>query len=139
MSIELVVYLRRSLMPSLDVWQRAVRENGFPVEVDHDFDPDTFIAFLPCKLRGSASGFEYFVDQISETDRVEVGAPPGTDFSVTFVTHADLGEFACSVAAAGSLARASGGVLVDAQSGETLEAAAVVAWALEQFADAERG
>jgi hypothetical protein len=112
---------------------------GLPVELDHDFEPDDFSGFLPCKLRGMASGFEYFADKLSPADAKEVGAPPGSDFSVTLATHSDLRELACSAVAAGALAHASGGLLVDPQSGESYAASDALTWAAETFAEAERG
>lgn len=139
MSVDLIVYLRRSAMPAPSAWQRAIAATGLPVELDHDFDPDTFSGFLPCKLRGAVSGFEYFAGRLSPAEAAEVGAPPGSDFSVTLVTHSDLKEFACSAVAAGVLALVSSGLLVDPQSGESFPAADAVAWATEQFAEAERG
>ncbi len=139
MSVDLIVYLRRSAMPSPSAWQQAIAAMGTPVELDHDFDPDTFSGFLPCKLRGAVAGFEYFAGPLSPTEAAEVGAPPGSDFSVTLVTHSDRKEFACSAVAAGALARVSGGLLVDPQSGESFPAANATAWAAEQFAEAERG
>src|SRR5262249_9197589 len=109
-SVDLIVYLRRSAMPSPSGWQQAIAATGLPVELDADFDPDTFSGFLPCKLRGTVSGFEYFAGPISPTEASELGAPPGSDFSVTLVTHSDLRQFACSAVAAGALARESGGL-----------------------------
>ncbi len=138
-SVDLIVYLRRSTMPTPEGWQQAIRDAGFHVELDTDIDLDKFSGFLPCKLRGAVSGFEYFAGRLSEAEADELGAPAGSDFAVTFVTHSYLREFACSVVAAGVLARASGGLLVDPQSGETFEAAEAVDWAAEQFSEAERG
>jgi hypothetical protein len=139
MSVDLIVYLRRSAMPSPSAWQQAIAATGLPVELDCDFNSDDFSGFLPCKLRGVASGFEYFAEKLSPAEANEVGAPPGSDFSVTLVTHSDLRELACSAVAAGALAQASGGLLVDPQSGESHTAADAAAWAAETFAEAERG
>jgi hypothetical protein len=126
-------------MPSPAGWQQAIRDFGFPVELNHDFDVDTFSGFLPCKIRGAESGFELFAAPLSEEKRSDVGAPSGSDFSVMLVTHSDLREFACSVAAASALAQASGGLLVDPQSGESFSEADVLPWASEQFAEAAGG
>lgn len=139
MSVDLIVCLRRSAMPSPAAWQQAIAAMGLPVELDTDFDPDTFSGFLPCKLRGALSGFEYFTGRLSSEEAAEMGAPVGADFSVTLVTHSDLTELACSTVAAGALARASGGLLVDPQSGESFQAADAASWAAEQFAEIERG
>lgn len=139
MSVDLIVYLRRSAMPTRTAWQRAITEAGFPVEMDTDIDLDTFSGFLPCRLCGTLSGFEYFAGPMSPSEAADVGAPPGSDFSVTLVTHSDLKEFACSAVAAGTLAQISGGLLVDPQSGESFPAADAMGWAAEQFSEAERG
>ena len=139
MSVDLIVYLRRSAMPSPSAWQRAIAATRLLVELDTDFDPDTFSGFLPCKLRGAQSGFEYFAGPLSPAEATESGAPPESDFLVTLVTHSDLREFACSAVAAGALAQASGGLLVDPQSGESFPAADAIGWAIQQFAEAERG
>lgn len=138
MSVDLIVYLRRASMPTPAAWKKAIQDARFPVVLDDDFDPDSFSGFLPCKHRGAVSGFEYFAGALSEADRAAAGAPVGSDFSVTLVTHSDLREFACSVAAASTLARASGGLLFDPQSGESFPPANVAAWATEQFEEAER-
>jgi hypothetical protein len=138
MSVELIVYLRRSAMPSPEGWQTAILDAGFPVELDTDFDPETFSGFLPCKFRQAQSGFEYFTSPLSEEDRTDVGAPQGCDFAVTLVTRSDLREFACSVAAAGALAQASNGLLVDPQSGGFTDSGALQ-WAKNQFNEAECG
>jgi hypothetical protein len=55
------------------------------------------------------------------------------------VTHSDLKEYACSAVAAAALTQVSGGLLVDPQSGASFAASDAMAWATEQFAEAERG
>lgn len=139
MSVDLIVYLRRSAMPAPSAWQEAIDVMGLPVELDHDFDPDTFSGFLPCKLRSIVSGFEYFASRLSPAEAAEAGAPLGCDFSVTLVTHSDLNEFACSAVAAGALAQTSDGLLVDPQSGESFSAPNAMAWAAERIAEVEQG
>lgn len=139
MSVDLIVYLRRSAMPTPSAWQKAIASMGMPVELDTDFDPDTFSGFLRCKLRGAVSGFEYFVGPLTPEEAADVGAPSGADFSVTLVTHSDLKELACSVVAAAALAQVSGGMLVDSESGDSIQAVDVADWAAEQFAAVEGG
>lgn len=139
MSVDLIVFASRTAMPTPSGWQQAINDAGFPVELDTNFDIDTQSGFLPCKLRGVDSGFEYFASKLSKDEAAEAGAPPSSDFSVTLVTHSDLRELACSAVAAAALAFASGGLLVDPQSGESFAAADTLQWARETFADAERG
>jgi hypothetical protein len=135
-SIDLTVYLRRSAMPTPSAWQQAIAATGLPVELDTDFDPDTFTGYLPCKLRGVDAGFEYFSDSLSPEDAASLDAPPGVDYSVNLVVHSDPRELASAVVAAAALASASGGLLVDPQSGESYPAAEALSWAATQFADA---
>jgi hypothetical protein len=134
MSADLIVYLQHSSMPTPAGWQQAIRDAGFPVDLDTDFDPDTLGGFLPCKLQGAEAGFEYYARRLSPAEAEEVGAPVGADFSVVLNTHSDLRDFACSAVAAGALAWASGGQLVNPQSGESFASADAVGWADEQFA-----
>jgi hypothetical protein len=136
-SVDLIVYLPRASMPAPERWANAIRDAGFPVELDADFDPDTATGFRPCRFRGVQSGFEYYSSRLSEQERRELGAPPGCNFSVALTTHADLREFATSLIAASVLCHVSGGLLVDPQSGEQLPAPGVLAWAREQLASLE--
>jgi hypothetical protein len=137
MSYDLVVYLRRSAMPTPQQWRAAIHEAGFPLDLDADFDVDSSIGFRPCHLRGEAAGFEYYGSSVSEPERATLGAPPDCDFSVMLVTHSDLREAAASVIAAGALCYASGGLLVDPQVGEEIPAERALAWARQQFSDIE--
>ena len=119
MSVDLVVYLARSAMPSPLQWAKAISEANFPVALDTQFDADEHTGFLPCKFRGKLSGFEYYSDRLREKEREEVGAPKTCDFLITFVTHSLMHELATSFIAAGVLCHISGGLFVDPQSGDS--------------------
>ncbi len=137
MSVDLIVYLPRASMPTPARWAQAIRDAGFPVELESDFDPDTATGFRPCRYRGALSGFEYYSSPLSKQERNELGAPPNCDFSVNLVTHADLREFAVSLIAASVLCHLSGGVLFDPQTGEKYPALSVLSWAQEQLVSLE--
>lgn len=137
MSVDLIVFAKRSAVPSPGDWQRAIRAAVFPVDLDTDIDMDTFSGFLPCKFRSTPSGFEYFSSCFSEENRQGLGAPEGSDFQVTFATHSDMKEFATSLLAASALCNASNGLLVDPQSGEQFDAEAVLPWARSTLAQME--
>ena len=139
MSMELIVYLKHSAMPTLSNLQQAIHDAEFPLQLDPDIDLNSHSGFLPCKLRGAESGFEYFVRRLSGSEAAEVGTPSDSNFSVTLVTHSNLQECACAVVAAGVIARVTGGLLVDPQSSESFAATDALGWAKEQFADVERG
>src|SRR5215471_18713224 len=84
MSIDLVVHLIRKKMPSPTRWAGAIRAAGFAVDLATDFDVDAHTGFLPCRVDGVESGFEYLA-------RARAGAR-GFDFSITFTSHSDPGE-----------------------------------------------
>jgi hypothetical protein len=129
MSVDLIVFAARAAVPSPTDWQRAIEAAEFPVTLDTDFNVDTFSGFLPCTFRSLAAGFEYFASALSPEEGADAGAPEGTDFQVTLVTHSDLREFATSLLAAAALCHASGGLLVEPQSGEEIKADRVLDWA----------
>jgi hypothetical protein len=136
-SIALNVYLARAAMPAPEGCAEAIRDAGFPVDLDTDFDPDTATGFRPCLFRGVPSGFEDFSSRVNDHERKEIGAPANCDFSVTLVTFSDLREFATALIAASVLCRLSGGLLVDPQAGERYPSSDVLAWAREQLASFE--
>lgn len=137
MSVDLIVYTRRQLMPKPSEWQQTLQNANFPVSLDTDFDVDNFSGFLPCEFRGSPSGFEYFSNILNEEESEEVGAPKGADFQVTLVTHSDYKEFATSLLAAAALCHATSGLLVDPQSGQEVKAGTVLDWARSSLAQME--
>lgn len=138
MSVDLIVYLRRAGMPKASRWAEAIRNAGFPVDFEYDFDSESAAGFRPCTFRGELSGFEYYSSHLSEEERDQRGAPPECDFCVNLVTHSDLRDFATSLIAASVLAEITGGVLVDPQSGKAYPAGSVLTWAREEIAALER-
>ena len=100
-------------MPSPAAWQAAIGEAGFPVQLDTDFDVESFTGFLPCPVLGQVSDFEYYSSPVSGEDVQVLGLPPGTDFSVQLCIGSHSLELVSALAAAGTLAALSGGTLVD--------------------------
>lgn len=138
MSVCVTVYLRRSAMPALAQWQRAIHDAGFPVELDADFDVETSRGFRPCRFRGVETGFEYLPSEVDESEWAELEVPEGTDFVVTLISFAsDVLEYPCSLVAAGALCRASGGLLVDSWSGESCSSERALAWVAQRLSDLE--
>jgi hypothetical protein len=132
-SVDLTVYLARAKMPTPLRWAKAIREAGFPVDLDADFDVDTFSGFLPCAYDGKPGGFEYFAGQVTDEDHVDLSLPAEYDFSVTFATHSDMRELATSVIAAAVLCQLAGGQLSDPQAGEDVAASQALSWAREMM------
>ncbi len=134
MSVDLIVYLPRASMPTPERWAKAIRDAGFPVEMETAFDADTSSGFRPGRFAGVPSGFEYYSSLLTEQEQSELGVPPSYDFSVNLLTHADLREFATALIASSILCQLSDGLLVDPQAGERYSASEVLAWACQQLA-----
>jgi hypothetical protein len=104
------------------------------VVIDQEFDVDSFTGFLPCKFKGSLSGFEYFSARISVEDAVELEVSE-SDFSITLVVHSGHNELPTAACVASALCVASGGLLVDPQSGDTFLSSNVVPWVKSVIAE----
>lgn len=133
MSYDMMVYLKRSNMPSPQDWQKAIISDGFPVRLDSDFDVDSFSGFLPCPVEGKLSGFEYHSSVLTADDERDVGVPADADFSILFCLGPQPLELMSALAAASVLAEVSGGVLCDLQEGEFFSSDVAVAWAKSQL------
>jgi hypothetical protein len=137
MSIDLIVYLPRTSMPTPERWAMAIHDAGFAVDLDVDFDPITATGFRPCRIRGMQAGFEYYCRLLSEQERRESGPPADCDLLVTLVTHTDLRECVTAIVAASVLCHMTDGLLVDPQSGQHFRADKALEWAREQLASQE--
>ena len=124
-------------MPTPIKWAHAIVDAGFDVQLDPDFDVDNFTGFLPCKNGGIDSGFEYFSDPLSATDRQELGLQDSPDFSVTFCTGSDVREFITSLISAGVLCSICAGTLLDPQSGDSYHDGNVLDWVRGEVAACE--
>ena len=129
MSVDLNVFLDPGRMVTPAQWAQAVKDAGFEVEMDTDFDPREFSGFLPCKYKGRDTGFEYYYG-------VEQGA--ARPACLTFSTRSDYREFATSMICAAVLTSIVDGVLVDADGAAEIAAAKAVAWAKDGEAGIQR-
>ena len=136
MSVDLIVYLQRSSMPTPARWAAAIVEAGFPAALDADFDPDDFSGFLPCQYDGADAGFEYYSGPLTAEECEEFEISPEFDYSVTLTTHASMREYVSAAVCAGVLCQISGGELCDPQSGTSVAAADVTRWVREQIQEA---
>ncbi|GGY10489.1 hypothetical protein GCM10007160_42120 [Litchfieldella qijiaojingensis] len=136
MSYDLVVYLKRSAMPSPVKWHSAIVEAGFPVMLDTDFDVATFSGFLPCPVNGEISGFEYYASTVSPEEVEELELLLSTDFSVQFCIGSHSLELVSALAASSVLAAMSSGSLNDPQAGESVSADSAISWAKAQLSQA---
>ena len=114
-------------------WQDAITKASFRVQLDHDFDIDTFTGFLPCRLDGELTGFEYYPSKVSTVEVRQLDLPAATNFCVTFRIGGRPSELVSAVAASSSLALASGGTLIDPQEHERYARENAIQWAREKI------
>ncbi len=133
MSISRTVYLRRDDLLDPKSWAEAIRAAGFPMELDADFEVETFSGFLPCRYEGKSAGFEYY---FATRDAEDFGPPEigDRDVAISFVTHSSMRELVTAVIAAATLCEKTNGILVDEESGDRIPARAALADARELIA-----
>lgn len=117
-------------MLSPETWARAIRDNGFDVNMDIDFDPVSFSGFLPCP--DSNCGFEYYFEwldqsqlEFSDGEKSVIG---DRKFIVTFVCKTEVDLLAANAAAA-VLTYLCDGVLLEAEANVYVQSENVIAWA----------
>ncbi len=129
MSVTMLVYLNRAVMPVPEAWAQAIHEAGFPMDLPIDFDPNEHTGFLPCRYDGNEGGFEFSIEPV-DLDDDEFAAEIGSrDSVVEFVTHSSFRELMTSVIASGVLASMTDGVLIDTEGGDVTPAQDAMAWA----------
>ncbi len=133
MSYDLTVRLSRQNMPTPSAWRAAIIEAGFPVQLDSDFDVETFAGFLPAPAHGEQSGFEYYARHISVEEAQRAKLDAGIDFAITFSISSRPLELVSALAAASVLAAISGGTLKNPQEGNSYSASEAVEWTRAQI------
>ena len=126
MSIVVEVRFAPGRLPTPQAWQTSIETNGFAVEIERDFSPETFTGFLPARYKDQPAGFEYYYEL--ETDQQSC---------VSLVWSGRAREAVCGIIAAACLCQLTAGSLLDTEAGETIEAPAVIAWARQCEADFE--
>jgi hypothetical protein len=125
------VFLDRTRLPVAADWARTIREAGFDVQLNIDFDPGSFSGYLPCP--DERTGFEYYLESFT-TPTVEIGDAGaraiGSRNTVTTLRFSGRGsDRDAASAAAATLAAMSDGVLFDTEPGHFIAASEALAWA----------
>lgn len=135
MSIGNAVFLKRSSMPSPVRWAEAIREQGFAMELDSDFDVSSFSGFLPCAFEGVEAGFEYFYEPVDDADtgltKKELKRLGDRDIMVTLLTHRDVRGLATSIIASAVLSSISDGIHWNQEANEFSTGDEALSWARE--------
>ncbi|SRR5579871_3648218 len=121
MSLEVDI-LSNVRLKSTSEWQDAIDREGFPLRLTDDRDISELRGFLPAILEQKETGFE--CDHITFKELVE--STHGVRFDrewkyvLELVYRGDVNEMFAALMAATAYARATGGVVLEAESGRLL-------------------
>ncbi|WP_129641066.1 hypothetical protein [Peristeroidobacter agariperforans] len=125
------VFLDRTRLPAAADWARVIREAGFDVQLNADFEPGSFSGYLPCP--DDRTGFEYYLESFT-TPTLEIGdagaqaiGPRNAVASLRFSGRSSDRDAAS--AAAATLAAMTDGVLFDTEPGHFIAGDEALAWA----------
>jgi hypothetical protein len=125
------VFLDRTRLPAAADWARVIREAGFDIQLNTEFEPDSFSGYLPCP--DDRTGFEYYLESFT-TPTIEIGeagarviGSRNTMASLRFSGRSS--DHSAASAAAATLTAMTDGVLFDTEPGHFIAADAALAWA----------
>jgi hypothetical protein len=106
MSIEQYAFIKKSLVPSWNDWQKAINKLGLPIEIDPELKPNEDSGFLPCKLKNVKTGFEIDYGNSDKLlklyPKIKNRVAP-RDWCITLRWGSDMRECACALAASTAL------------------------------------
>jgi len=129
LSRDIGIYIVKKRLPSTYLLRDSIIHSGFPCVLDDEFDPLTFIGFLPCPVNGSISGFEYYVHEVDDDELKELNATFVPDLAIILSTGRYELEWISAVATASCIASLAGGLVVDYLTGNQYFADDAVKWA----------
>ena len=125
------VFLDRDRLPAADDWARQIREAGFEVQLNTEFEPRSHSGYLPCP--DDRTGFEYYLEsfgapafEIGESGARAIGERNAVASLRFSGRPADRNA---AVAAAATLAAMTDGVLFDTEPGHFIGGDEALAWA----------
>src|SRR5690242_692410 len=131
MSVENIVICNRARMPDPEQWQAAIAAAGFELRLATAFDPLAFSGRLTCREGKTASGFEYFCDNLDSDwlQDLQVELPAGYDCVACLATQSSYDDAMASAIAAATLATLTSGVLLEGGEAPVIPASKALAWA----------
>lgn len=125
------VFLDRERLPAAADWARVVREAGYKMQMNSQFEPRSHSGYLPCP--DERTGFEYYLEAF-DAPTAEIGAEGarviGDRNAVVSLRFSGRPlDRAAATAAAATLAAMADGVLFDGDAGHFIAAADAMAWA----------
>jgi hypothetical protein len=108
MSIEMHVFLKKSIVPDRESWQDGVSSLGLPLVFDPELTPLVGSGFSPAKLKNVESGFEMnsgpAQDLLQDYPHL-ANTIADRDWCISFRWSGDLNECACVLAASAGLVK----------------------------------
>lgn len=146
MSVENNVFIERKNMPAPEAWLKAIREHGFEMDMDTDFDVDEFTGFLPCGYMKQEAGFEYFSEEADLDAMLDEGMLSQDEqkllgqrrFLVTFATRSDFRDLMTSMIASSVLCAMADGMLAEGGEPPFIPAKDAIAWVKAQEAGVQK-
>lgn len=135
MSVDTFFFVRDAKLPTISEWQAVLDQAGTEIVLEDVGELRTHTGYLPATHRGHPSGFEWYYGPLAENFG---GDPPvgldGRKHVINCVTHSDMRELACALAACSVLAQLADGKFFDEESGGLADPAKAMA----EAASAER-
>lgn len=115
MSVENIVVFNKNCKLTPELLVEKIKEAGFEIELNGEFDFDDFEGYAGFKLDGKETGFELFVGELDEDffepeDQKYVG---DRNHAAVFVTYTDYREYKCSLIASAALAELTDGLFLE--------------------------
>lgn len=131
MSVENNVFVRPDSLPTPEKWAAAIREAGFDLEIDSDFQWAEVEGFLPATYKGEPAGFELYVEDfdLSDLSKEEQEALGDRSLLATLVTHSDMRQYMSSMIASAVLCSIADGQLAEGGEPPFIPAGKAVQWA----------
>lgn len=128
MSVDAFFFVRDARLPTVSEWQAALDQVGTEIVLEDIGELRTHTGFLPATHRGHPSGFEWYYGSLAENFG---GEPPdgldGREHVINCVTHSDVRELSCALAACSVLAQLADGKFFDEESGSLADPAKAMA------------
>jgi hypothetical protein len=113
MSVELHIFLRDSQVRTVDIWQAAIDQAGFPTALDRELNVQAHTGFLAASYKGKSTGFEFDLGQTADILAIYPHIARQVDdrgTCATFRWGGDFLEMSAALSAAASLARLTDGI-----------------------------
>ena len=123
MANEQYAFLLRADVPTRAQWQAVIDAAGVDFQLDPELKPMEDSGFSPCRLLGSAAGFEIYYDDSPDFLEEFADIAQGRDCCLSFRWGGSIVEGASAMIASYALAKGFGAIVsYEGEAPESLEA-----------------